>query len=479
MNKPIRRLFIVTVLMFASLAGMLGYHQVVQAQRLAENPYNTRKVFAQMRIERGLILMRDKSELSANRLEDDLYYRTYPGGDLAPHVTGYSDVTYGQTGLERSRNDYLTGTADEVELFTILDTILGREKRGADLRLTLVPEVQREALDQLRSIGKNGAVVVLEVKTGAVVAMVSSPSYDPNLLEANWEQLNADPVAAPLFNRATQEIATPGSSFKLITTAAALETGAFKPDSKFDDTKGSIDIYGNTINNYRTLPFGKHDLADAFAQSINTTYAQVGDELGQETLFEYMKRFGLYERPPLELPEDEVAVSGRYEAGKLAGPEKQLDPVQVAWMAIGQENLQVTPLQMAMIAQAIGNGGEMMAPYLIDTISDYHGTIIRQADPKVWKTPIDSSTAAELTEMMIMTVEEGTGSKAQTSKTQIAAKTGTAEVEGRGPNAWFVGFAPAEDPKYAIAVLVEDAPDESGAIAVPLARDVLLAALGL
>lgn len=477
MNQPIHRLFFITVLLFASLLAMLGYHQVVQADRLAENPYNTRRVFAQMRIERGLILMSDSTELSANRLEDDLYYRTYPGGDLAPHLTGYSDATYGQTGLERSQNDYLTGTADEVELLTLVDTIMGREKRGADIRLTIVPEVQREALDQLRSLGKSGAVVVIDVETGAVVAMVSAPAYDPNLLEANWDQLSSDP-SAPLFNRATQGATTPGSAFKLITTAAALDTGAFEPTSKFEDDKGSIDIYGNTINNYRTLPFGDHDLTEAFVQSINTTYAQVGDELGQETLVEYTKAFGLYERPPLQLPEDEVAISGRYEDGELADPDLTLDPVQVAWMAIGQENLQVTPLQMAMIAQAIGNGGEMMAPYLVDTISDYNGTIIKQADAKVWKTPIDSDTADELTKMMVKVVEEGTGIKAKSSAVEIAGKTGTAEVEGRGPNAWFVGFAPADDPRFAIAVMVEDS-DEGGGISGPVARDVLLAALGL
>jgi peptidoglycan glycosyltransferase len=477
MNAPIRRLFLVTVILFSALIAMLGYHQVVQADRLAENPNNTRKVFAQMRIERGLILDSDKSELSANRLEDDLYYRIYPGGDLAPHVTGYSNITYGRTGLERSQNDYLTGTADEVELFTLLDTIMGKEKRGADLKLTIDPKVQREAISQLQALGKSGAVVVLDIKTGAVVAMVSSPTYDPNLLEENWATLSTDP-SAPLFNRATQGATTPGSSFKLITTSAALESGKFKPDSEFEDEKGSIDIYGNTINNYRTLPFGEHDLSEAFAQSINTTYAQIGDELGQDIMVDYMKRFGLYERPPFQLPEDEITISGRYEDGELADPDKSLDPVQVAWMAIGQENMQVTPLQMAMIAQAIGNGGEMMEPYVVDTVSDYNGTIIKQADPKVWKTPIDSETADELTEMMILTVEEGTGSQARTDAVEIAAKTGTAEVDGRGPNAWFVGFAPANNPEYAIAVLIEDS-DAGGGISGPVARDVLLTALGL
>jgi peptidoglycan glycosyltransferase len=477
MNKPIRNLFIITAFMFASLIAMLGYHQVVQADRLAENPYNTRKVFSQMRIDRGLILASDKGELSANYLEDDLFYRTYPGGDLAPHLTGYSNVTYGQTGLERSQNEYLTGTADEVELYALLDTIMGKEKRGADIKLTLNPEVQQTALDEMQALGKSGAVVVLDVKTGAVVAMVSTPTYDPNLLEENWATLSTDP-GAPLFNRATQAQATPGSSFKLITTAAALETGAFDPDSEFEDERGSIDIYGNTINNYRTLPFGKHDLSEAFAQSINTTYAQVGDELGQDVLVDYMERFGLYERPPFQLPEDEIAISGRYEGGELADPDATLDPVQIAWMAIGQENMQVSPLQMAMIAQAIANDGEMMKPYAVDTVSDYNGTIIKQADPKVWKTPIDSQTAEELTEMMILTVEEGTGSQARTAEVQIAAKTGTAEVDGRGPNAWFVGFAPADDPEYAIAVLVEDS-DAGGGISGPVARDVLLAALGL
>jgi peptidoglycan glycosyltransferase len=467
MNQPVQRLFIITALLFAGLLLMLGYRQVVEADQLAENPYNTRKVFAQMRIERGLILAGDKSELSGNSLEDDLYYRVYPGGGLAAHVTGYSNVTYGRTGLERSQNDYLTGTADEVELLTLFDTIMGREKRGADLKLTIDPEVQQVAIQELQALGR----------TGAVVAMVSSPTYDPNLLEGNWEQLSSDP-SAPLFNRATQGATTPGSSFKLITTAAALETGAYNPTSEFKDDKGSIDIHGNTINNYRTLPFGKHDLTEAFAQSINTTYAQVGDKLGQDTITEFMERFGFYERAPLELPEDELAISGRYEDGELTDPGTALDPVQVAWLGIGQENLQVTPLQMAMVAQAIANDGEMMKPYLVDTISDYNGTIIKQADPDVWKTPISSETADELKDMMIEVVEEGTGTQAKSNKVEIAAKTGTAEVEGRGPNAWFVGFAPAENPRYAIAVLVEDS-DAGGGISGPVAKRVLHKALGL
>ena len=478
MNSSIRKLFYVTVALFAGLMGMLVYLQMVNAKSLADNPHNTRKVYEQMRIQRGLILASDKTVLAQNQKQDNLYYRTYPQGDFAAQLIGYSDPTYGQTGLEHSMNDYLTGTADEVELTNFVDTLLGREQRGADVKLTIDPKVQSTAAAELDKLGKRGSVVVLDVHTGAVLAMVSSPTFDLNNFQANWQQLNSDPDA-PLLNRATQGLYTPGSSFKLITTAAALESGQFTPDSKFRDDKGSIEINGNVIHNWTDVPFGEHNFAEAFSESINTTFAQVGEQLGQSKLEEYQQKFGLYQKPPLELPPDEIAASGRYVNGQLASPGDSMDPVQVAWMAIGQENVQVTPLQMAMIAQAIGNGGKEMKPYAVDSVMDYNGTVIKQASPEMWKQPIRADTAATMTQMMIKVVNEGTGLGAKTAKVQIAGKTGTAEVGGnKGPNAWFVGFAPANNPQVAIAVVVEDA-DERGHDSSPIARDTLLAALGL
>lgn len=477
MNKSVRRLFYVSVIMFASLIVMLGYRQVVQAGDLADNPHNTRKVFAQMRIDRGLILGSDKTEFARNRQEGDLYYRVYPTGDLAPQLIGYSDDQYGQVGLEHSQNSYLTGTADEVELVNLLDTIMGKEKKGADLQLTINPRVQGTATEALQKLGKRGAVVVLDTKTGAVVAMASNPTYDPNQLGENWKILNTDP-GSPLLNRATQGLYTPGSTFKMITTAAALESGAFTPESKFNDTTGIFDVYGFTVHNYTTTPFGLHDLREAFSLSINTTFAQIGQRVGQDKMIEYAQKFGFWDKPPFELPPDEVSISGRYVDGELAPPDAPMDAVQVASMAFGQENMLVTPLQMALVAQSIANGGKMMQPYVIDSISDDNGTIVKQASPEVWRTPIQPSTAALEKEMMVKVVNEGTGKGAKTSKVQIAAKTGTAEVEGRGPNAWFVGFAPADSPRYAIAVVVEDS-DAGGGISSPVARDTLLAALGL
>ncbi len=477
MNGPIRRLFYATAALFAALLGMLAYQQVVNAGSLADNPYNTRKVYAQMTIDRGLILASDRTELAKNREENGLYYRVYPQGDIASQLLGYNDVKYGQTGLEHSQNDYLTGTADEVELASLFDTLSGKQQRGANVKLTLDPKVQRTALGDLENLGKRGAVVALDVHTGAVLAMASTPTYDLNNLEADWNQLNKDPNG-PLVNRATQGLYTPGSSFKLVTTAAALESGAFTPDSKFNDEKGTLDVNGNVIHNWRDQPFGEHTFSEAFAQSINTTFAQVGLKLGQDKLVEYQQKFGLYDKPPLELPPDEIAVSGRYENGSLASPGASLDPVQVAWMAVGQENLQVTPLQMAMIAQAIGNGGVMMKPYVVDSIIDRDSNVIKQAAPGEWKRPIRPDTAQTMTDMMVKVVNEGTGFGARSNKVQIAGKTGTAEVGGHGPNAWFVGFAPAGDPKVAVAVVVEDA-DESGHDSSPIARDVLLAALGM
>ena len=476
-NASIRRLFLVSVFLFVSLFAMLAYRQVIEAQDLADNPANTRKVYAQMRIDRGLILASDRSVLAQNRRQDDLYYRTYPVGDLAPQLIGYSDPTYGQVGLEHSQNDYLTGTADEVELVNLFDTLSGKEKSGADIRLTIDPKVQRTALAQLQQIGKQGAVVVLDVKTGAVVAMASNPTYDPNQLAANWLQLNSDP-GAPLFNRATQGLYTPGSSFKIITASAALESGKYTPQSNFVDATGTVDIGGFTVHNYTPVPFGPHTLSDAVAKSINTTFAQIGDQLGRDKLIEYMQKYGFYEKPPFDLPPDEVSASGRYQGGELLTPGASMDKAQVASMAFGQEQLQVTPLQMAMVAQSIANGGKMMRPYVVDSIADKHGTVVKQASPEVYKTPIQPGTAGELKDMMVQVVNDGTGTKAKTSKVQIAAKTGTAEVTGRGPNAWFVGFAPADNPRYAIAVVVEDS-DAGGGIAGPVMRETLLSALGL
>lgn len=477
MNGSIRRLFYVTVVLFAGLLGMLAFQQMINAHSLADNPHNTRKVFEQMRIDRGLILAHDNTEMAKNRKEGDLFYRTYPQGDLASPLIGYNDVTYGQTGLEHSQNDYLTGTADEVELVNFFNTLLGKQQSGANIKLTIDPKVQRAAMSGLENIGKRGSVVALDVHTGAVLAMASTPTFDLNQLDADWTSLNQDPNG-PLLNRATQGLYTPGSAFKLITTAAALETGAYTPDSKFNDQKGSIEIGGNIINNYTTAPFGEHTLSEAFTQSINTTFAQVGVKVGQSKLEEYQKNFGLYEKPPLELPGDEIAPSGRYENGSIASPGADLDQVQVAWMAIGQENVQVTPLSMAMIAQAIGNGGTMMKPYVVDSVMDRNSTIIKQTKPDEWKKSIRPETAKSITDMMIRVVNEGTGHRAQTSKVQIAGKTGTAEVTGRGPNAWFVGFAPADNPKVAVAVVVEDS-DAGGGISGPVARDTLLAGLGM
>ncbi len=477
MNGPIRRLFYATVALFAALLGMLAYQQVVNASSLANNPYNTRKVYAQMSIDRGLILASDGTELAKNREENGLYYRVYPQGDLASPLLGYNDVKYGQTGLEHSENDYLTGTADEVELTNFFDMLSGKQQIGANIKLTLDPKVQRTALSDLQNLGKRGSVVALDVRTGAVLAMASTPTYDLNNLDADWNQLNQDPNG-PLLNRATEGLYTPGSAFKLVTTAAALESGDFNPDSKFNDEKGTLNVNGNIIHNWRDQPFGEHTFAEAFAQSINTTFAQVGEKLGQDKLVEYQQKFGLYEKPPLELPPDEIAISGRYENGSLASPGAGLDPVQVAWMAIGQENLQVTPLQMAMIAQAIGNGGVMMKPYVVDSIMDRDSTVIKQTSPSGWKQPIRPDTAKTMTDLMVKVVNDGTGFGARSDKVQIAGKTGTAEVSGRGPNAWFVGFAPAQDPKVAVAVVVENA-DESGHDSSPIARDVLLAALGM
>ncbi len=477
MNRSIRRLFLVTTALFAALLAMLAYQQMINAGALAENPHNTRKVYEQMHIDRGLILASDNSELAKNREAGGFYYRTYPQGDLAPQVIGYNDINYGQTGLEHSENDYLTGTADEVELTNFFDNLLGRPQTGANIKTTINPKVQRTALSDLQKIGKHGAVVALDVHTGAVLAMVSNPTYDLNDLDADWAQLNKA-QSAPLLNRATEGLYTPGSSFKLITTAAALETGGFTPDEKISNGNGTLNVNGNVIHNWKDFP-GDYSFSEAFSESINTIFAQIGLKLGQQKLEEYQQKFGLYQKPPIDLPPGEVDTSGRYVNGAIAAPGSDMNQVQVAWMAIGQEDLQVTPLQMALVAQAIGNGGVMMKPYLVNQVLDLNSTVIKQTQPSEWMQSIRPDTARTMTGMMVDVVNNGTGFGARDSRVQIAGKTGTAEVGGgKGPTAWFVGFAPADNPQVAVAVVVSNA-DESGHDSSPIAHDVLLSALGM
>jgi peptidoglycan glycosyltransferase len=307
--------------------------------------------------------------------------------------------------------------------------------------------------------------------------IASSPTYDPNLVADDFQRIldQQGPCApaAPLVNRATDGLYAPGSTFKVVTAAAALESGAYTPESEFDDP-GYCTEYGKRVTNFADQSgpqvFGRVTFAEALENSINSVFCNIGKELGPEAILEQARRFGFYEKAPLETPSSERAASGLYEDGDLFFPS---DPnaVDPGRLAFGQERMLVTPLQMAMIAAGIANGGVVMEPHVVDRILEPDGSILTQTAPDELSEAVSATTAAELTAMMELAVQSGTGTAAQIPGVRVAGKTGTAETgDPDANNAWFIGFAPADAPSVAVAVVLSDQAGTGGQIAAPIAR---------
>lgn len=464
MDKSIRKLFYFFVALFVGLILMLTYVQVWAAPSLKINAANTRAVEEEMKIERGIILSADGEQLARNHQQGQYYPREYPSGDLTEPWLGYNDLRYGRAGIERVYNEELTGQAGLLGVTSYWSQILGENKRGADLKLTIQMKVQRAAAKALGD--RKGAVVALDPRTGAILAMVSYPRYDPNNLDAQWTNLIADPDS-PLVNRAIQGLYPPGSVFKIIVASAGLQTGTVTTDTKFSDT-GSVKLGGYEINNYGNKAYGDHTFAQAFASSINTTFAKLGVKLGADTFAGYVDPFGFGKSFPWRLG---GAKSKFPDAGGM-------DTAQLAQASIGQGGVLSTPLLMGLAAAAVANQGTIMKPYIVDQIISYNGAIVDKTSPSAWLRPITPATAATMRDMMIQVVRSGTGTAAAIGGVQVAGKTGTAEVAGAQPHAWFAGFAPAGNPQVAVVVLVENS-GSGGSVAAPIAKQVIQAALGL
>jgi peptidoglycan glycosyltransferase len=484
-NRQITRLALTGVGLIVALVVATTYWQAWAAGDLADRQDNQIERVAQFTIKRGEIRSRGL-DFARNRAEKvggrTLYFREYPQRGLAAHVHGYSTQSRFRTGLERSMNDYLTG--QNANLSTVLDTTLDRLKgatiEGNDLVLTLHPGGQRAALDALGS--RCGAVVALEVATGKVLAMASSPTYDPNLVEGSFDRVTgvrADckrPDA--LLNRATAGLYAPGSTFKVLTAAAAIDSGRFQPSSSFVDP-GYCEVYGKRVNNYDTSsPFGRLDLATALKHSVNSVFCNIGKELGAKLLVDYAKRFGFYSTPPLETPSNERAPSGLYDGTELFDPKEDTD-VDPGRFAFGQERLLVTPLQMAMLAGTIANNGVVMRPYVVDRIVAPDGSIVVRTKREELGRAVKPETAQAVAAMMREAVEGGTGTAARIPGVTVGGKTGTAETGIAGLNTtWFISYAGRTRPEIAIAVVVEQQNSTGGQTAAPVARDVLQALLG-
>jgi peptidoglycan glycosyltransferase len=468
------KVFIIVVVLFVALVVNLTWIMGVRAQWFQDRPENKRSIAKEMKIKRGDILGYDGSVIAGTERKSGYYYRDYPSGTLAPQLVGYDSVRYGRSGIESQYNDQLTGQSTDLGVQNWVDKLLGRRPKGANLRLTLVPGVQKVAQQELQ--GQKGAIVVLDPKTGALIASASAPTYDPANLEDQWARLSKD-TSAPLLNRPTQGLYVPGSSFKVVTGSAGLDNGKVTPDSEFVDT-GTYVVFGGKVTNYGGEIYGPNSFTEAMTFSINTTFAKVGNQLTKKRLIAGAQRYGFYETPPLPLPAGEVVPSGRYNRkGKLLAPTAFMNPLDVAWAACGQENLLATPLQMALVAGGVANGGRVMKPYYLQEIVTADGNVVGKAQPEQWLMATKAATASELNTMMQNVVNAGTATNAALEGIQVAGKTGTAE-KGDGSNlAWFIGFAPADDPQVAIAVVIEDTQSTGGEAAAPLAAAVMKTAL--
>ncbi len=489
MNRQIVRLTYVALALVGVLIVMTTYWQTWAAAGLADRQDNAIKRVAEFSVDRGLVFAwKPRKRVARNRERKveskSLFFRRYPYGALAAHLVGYSTVERSRTGLERSLNDYLT--ASNASLSTLVDKALdefrGKPVEGNDVVTTLDLDAQAVALDELGT--QCGAVVALDPRTGKVRVMASAPSFDPNLVENNFAQISrieadCEPAAA-LLNRASAGLYVPGSTFKVITAAAALESKKFKPESSFVDP-GYCTVYGKRVNNFDTSsPFGTIDLEAALTYSVNSVFCNIGKALGAKRILDTAKRFGFYERPPLETPTDERAPSALYQRRQLYYPKQDPD-VDAGRMAFGQERMLVTPLQMAMVAGAIGVGGNLMEPQAVDKIVGPGGRILLRQRPALIRQAVSKKTADAVATMMRLAVERGTGTAAQLSGYSVGGKTGTGETGVPGANTtWFIAFAgPDEESpaELAIAVVLQNQSGTGGATAAPIARAVMQAIL--
>ncbi len=470
MNRAISRMFIVGAILMIALMVNLAWIQVFHARALRNAPQNHRLIAQQLRVKRGLIQGFDGSTIAGDAKRSGFYSRTYPQGPVAPQIVGYDSVRYGQTGIESSLNGYLSGSKAGTQ--SLVDRILGRQSPGANVELTIVPAVQKVAQSALGA--QVGAIVALDPTTGAIIAAASAPSYNPATIDVSFKSLAKNPDA-PLLSRGTQGLYPPGSSFKVVTAAAALNLGKVTPTTAFDDT-GVYDIYGGKVTNYHGEVFGVNDFTQALTHSINTTFAKVGTLIGQAALIAQMKAYGFYRVPPLELPPGMVLPSGRYQGAALLSPAAAMNPLDLAWAAVGQEKVLATPLQMALVAAGVADAGQVMKPYLVQRITSSSGSVLQAAAPSLWTTATSPATAQTLNVMMQQVVNAGTGTAAALQGIQVAGKTGTAQ-KGSSNVAWFIAFAPANDPKVAVAVTIENTLFTGGDVAAPLAAEVIKAAL--
>jgi peptidoglycan glycosyltransferase len=488
-NKPIRTISIFCMLLFLALMINATYLQYWQAGALDDNPLNRRIIQEAFSRERGAILVDGKPVAVSKKTSDEYkWQREYPLPYRYAPVTGWFSY-YSQTGIEQSQNDVLSGDDSRLFVTKLVDLVNGNQTKGGRVSLTLDPDAQNAAFDGLAALDPDvqGAVVALEPSTGKILAMVSLPTYDPNKLASHdfsavsqtYGQLDEDP-SKPLLNRAIQTTLPPGSTFKLVTAAAAIESGNWDASSmvpagatyQLPETRGDTGLIDNE-GRYQCDP-KRISFETAMEWSCNTTFAQLAIEVGAEGMYNQAEAFGFNDHYLDDLgPQAESAFP--------AGTNKP----QTGQTGFGQFDVRATPLQMAMVAAGIANGGTVMKPYLVDEVQSADLQTLDKTDTSELSRAVSPTTANELTKLMVATVNEGTASPAAMEGIEVAGKTGTAQsgIEGQPPYAWFVSFAPADDPQVAVAVMIQSVPGKDtseiagGALGGPIARAVMEAVI--
>lgn len=456
-NKRIIHVLVVICLMFLSLVTYLLYFNMFQADKVATNPYNKRQWEDEKFVKRGNIYDSNGILLAETEVNGDARIRRYPKGRLYSHVIGYYSRTYGKSHLEMLYDKELLGHGD-------ISISFGNLRSGYDLNLTIDHTLQEYAYQQLN--GRQGAIVALEPSTGRILSMVSFPDFEPaaESLEQNWSSI-VEQENAPLLSRATQGLYAPGSTYKIATTAAAYEKGLTK--RTFEDT-GVFEKDGLKIKNYNETAHGTIDLEQAFTVSSNFAFCELGYDMGPETVQENAEKFGIGKKFDFDLAMSQSQIQ-----------YKKMHPSDAALVSIGQGQLLMTPLHVAMMGASVANDGKMMTPYLVDTITTASGITVGTTKPALFSTAMSRSCANYIEKLMCKVVESGTGRGAQISGISVAGKTGTAENESDKDHAWFVGYAPVDDPKIAVAVILEYDGGAGGTNAAPIARNVIRKYLGM
>lgn len=487
MNKPIRIMAIACLIMFAALLININYVQFVSADSLNAKNGNKRVINEQFSRDRGPILVAgDPIAESVESNDQYKFQRTYSEPGLYSTMTGYFSYLYGRSGIENSQNPILSGSDNRLFVNRVVDLLANKQPKGGSVELTIDPIAQKTAASGLKSLGKGakGAVVALDPSTGAILAMVDRPSYDPNLLASHdlekvsraWAALNKD-KDQPMLNQAAQQVLPPGSIFKLVTAAAALEDLGLDPNDKVKagQTLKFPGIDYTLVNENNSSCGGERiTFEQALNVSCNVSFGSIALKLGQKRLAQKAADFGFGSDPLEELPSN---------PSRFTAEDTDLEAPQLAQSGIGQFEVATTPLQMAMVAAGIANDGDVMKPYVVKTVRAPNLKVLEQADPTRLSQALSSGNAAKLRKMMVSTVTSGTAGSARIPGVDVGAKTGTAQsTPERPPYAWFVSFAPEDNPKVAVAVLVESSDvgrDEisGGRLAGPIARAVMEAIL--